>query len=123
MLMVNSAGREYDPQGEFGLHEPVPAGAECEIADGYCKATLTANGSRWPSIVERLAPFLVPADPGLRARWGKEDVTPPPAPATEEQKTAELVKDGLPPAVAELVAAGAVEPPKKRGPGRPPKVR
>jgi hypothetical protein len=123
VLMVNSAGHEYDSGGEFGLHEPVPAGAECEIADGYCKASLTANGSRWPSIVERIAPFLVPADPGLRARWGKEDVTPPPAPATEEQKTAELVKDGLPPAVAELVAAGAVEPPKKRGPGRPPKVR
>jgi hypothetical protein len=121
--MVNSAGYAYDSQGEFGLTEPVPPGGTCEIHDGYCKASQTSNGSRWPSIVERMAPFLVPVDVELRAKWGREEVVPPPLPAPPEKVASVLVSEGMAPAVAELVASGNVEPPKKRGPGRPPKVR
>lgn len=119
--MVNSAGHTYAPDGEFGLREPIPPGGTCEIEDGYCKAPRLPNGERGKSIVEKIAPFLLPADSVTRTKWGKEEVTPPPAPPTEEQRAAELVKDGLPPAVAEMVAAGAVEAPKRRG--RPPKAR
>jgi hypothetical protein len=68
-----------------------------------------------------LAPFLVPEDPEARKRWGKEDVAPPPAPPPVEKVAAKLVSEGMAPAVAELVASGNVEAPKKRG--RPPKVR
>lgn len=123
MRLVNTSGNEYDAQGEFGLHEPVAPGAACEIADGYCRAGVTMNGSRRPSIVEQIAPFLLPADETLRAKWGKEEVVQPPTPLTPEQQAAKQAAQGQPPAVAAMIADGKVELPAKRGPGRPPKVR
>jgi hypothetical protein len=120
MLLVNTAGHPYVTDDFGGLN--VPPNGTIEIEDGYCRPGKTMNGSRRPSVVEQLAPFLVPADPELRRRWGKEDVTPPQAQPTTDAVAAKLTADGMPPGVAELVASGNVEPPKKRGPGRPPKV-
>jgi hypothetical protein len=120
MLLVNSAGHTWVTDEFGGL--TVGAGETVEIPDGYCRAGVTVGHVRRPSIVEMLAPFLIPADPGLRTRWGKEDVAPPPAPPTTDQVVAQLASGGLPPGVAELVASGNVEPPKRK-PGRPPKVR
>lgn len=116
--MVNAAECAYDPKGEFELHEVIPPDGTCEIHDGYCRAGKTLNGQRRPSIVEMIAPFLVPADLDVRAKWGKEEVVPPPGPPTVVQVAAQLEATGLPPAAAELVATGTVE--KRRG--RPPKA-
>lgn len=121
--MVNAAGHTYTPDGELELHEPIQPGGTCEINDGYCRAPRVAGGARGKSLVEKLAPFLVPADTALQARWGRDDVAAPPAALTEIEKAAELVKTGIAPTVAGLIASGQVEPPKKRGPGRPPKAR
>jgi len=122
MRMINTSGHEYDSQGELELQEVIPPNGTCEIEDGYCRAGVTANGSRRPSIVERLAPFLVPEDAAMRERWGKEEVVSEPPPPTVIQTAANLVAEGVSPGVAELVATGNVEP-VKRKPGRPPKVR
>jgi hypothetical protein len=120
MLMVNSGGHALVTDEFGGLS--VPIGGEVDIPDGYCKAGVYPNGTRRPSIVERLAPMLVPADPALRKVWGTDQAPAPVPPApTVAQVTASLVSDGLPPAVAELVAAGNVEPPKRK-PGRPRKA-
>jgi hypothetical protein len=117
--MVNAAECPYDPQGEFELHGIIPPGGSCEIKDGYCRAGRTLNGDRKPSIAERLAPFLVPADPDLRLKWGKEEVAPPPPAPTVNEVAAKLEAEGRPPGAASLIADGMT----KRKPGRPPKAR
>jgi hypothetical protein len=120
MLLVNTAGYSWTTDEFGGL--TVPPDSAVEIEDGYCRAMPARNGTRIPSIIERLAPFLVPADPDLRARWGKDDVTSIPAAPTAAQTADTLVAEGVAPGVAELVATGNVEP-SKRSPGRPRKVR
>lgn len=115
--MVNTAGSRY-LTAEFGGLD-VPPGATVDIEDGYCQPGINVNGSRRPSIVERLAPCLKPADPEQRARWGL-DTVPAPAPApTADQVAAQLRDEGVAPAVAELIASGQAEAPKTSRRGRP----
>lgn len=110
MLLTNTAGHVYET-GEFGGIS-VPPGGTVEIDDGYCRQGRYLNGSVRPSIVERIAPFLLPVAGQVASP------SPPPAP---EQTASLLEASGVPPAVAALMASGNVEPPK-RGPGRPRKV-
>jgi len=110
--MVNATDHVIRTRELGGLD--VPPGAQCEIEDGYCDARPAMNGTRIPSIVERLASGLVPADMGLRAKWGKHlRLTEPPAP-TQEQEAERLADEGIPPAVTAMVKAGEVDSPKKR---------
>ena len=111
MLMVNASGSRIRTD-EFGGLDLAP-GETVEIADGYCKARVSSNGSPVPSIVERLATGLVPAEGSACAPAAETDAM--------AQTVATLEAGGMPPAVAALVAADKVEPPR-RGPGRPRKV-
>lgn len=113
MLMVNIADHPVRTD-EFGGLE-VPPGGTVDIEDGYCRSKMLDNGSRRLSIVEQILPTLEPADESLRKTWRE------PAPAMKPEPTPEVVakkleEKGMPPAVAALVASGAVEQPKaKRG--------
>lgn len=107
--MINTWDRVLTTE-EFGGLE-VPPGAEVEIEDGYCDARLAMNGERVPSLVERLAAGLKPADAKLRKAWGKHLrlTAPPTAP-----EAARLAEEGMPPAVTAMVESGLVDPPKRR---------
>lgn len=112
MRMRNRSGNQVTVRG-LGL--VVPPGGTCEVADGYCRPQLAANGSRLPSIIESVAPQLVPDDPADEAEWRK---TPKPlaAPVPTPQDIAKkLEAEGLPPAVAAIAAAGPPEPKQRRG--------
>lgn len=107
--MVNTWDRVLHTD-EFGGLD-VPPGGECDIEDGYCDARLSMNRTRIPSIVERLAKGLVPADPKLRAIWGQHLRL---SEVPKESEAARLADEGMPPAVTALVASGAVSAGKRR---------
>lgn len=83
-------------------------GGSCEIRDEYARPGVTAGGGRRPSVVEMLAPQLKPADMAARSEW--EKVPGPVAPPAPKVITAaDLVAEGMAPAVAEHVAAAKAE--------------
>jgi hypothetical protein len=90
---------------DLGFAELAP-GEEVEIADGYCYPMRSPAGARIPSIAERLAPGLEPADEAYREEWKK-----PPARNWEPPRKApvakELEKQGVAPGVAEIMAEKA----------------
>lgn len=103
MLMLNKAGRTLKV---VGLGVEVEPGETVEVEDGYCRPLRAPNGSRITSIIEKLAPGLVPADEDVRKEWEKvpeTNVTPGPPKPTR----ADLVAQGVAPGVASIMAAKA----------------
>lgn len=94
--------------------ESLGPGATCTVEDGYAWPLLSHTGTRLPSAMENMAPQLRPADPDELAQWLKGPLpVEPPAPRTRAEV---LVESGVPPAVAEILAAeGAPAPRKRRG--------
>lgn len=95
MLLVNLTGSVVSTPELGGLE--VAPGATVEIDDGYCRPRTSPNGARLPSIVEMVAAGLTPMS----------DAPVPPPVVPEAQPD-------VPQGVAEMMAAGLVEEPKKR---------
>jgi hypothetical protein len=114
MRMRNKGGQAVTVHG---LNLVVPAGGVCEIADGYCRPQLAANGARIPSIIESLAPQLVPADTAEEAAWRLPPASsaPPSHLETKADIAGRLEDDGMPAVVAAIVAEGPPEPKQRRG--------
>ena len=115
MRMINLSGSTYSTD-EFDHLSVAPNGV-VEIHDGYCRPGVYPNGSRRPSLIERMAPCLVPENLEQRATWGKDtpSLTPRKLAPTPEQVVAALVEQGTAPAVAALIQAGAVETSGRKG--------
>jgi len=73
----------------------VKPGETCDIADGYANPTRGSNGARSPSVIERIAPQLVPADPSEYEIWKQI-----PAPAAQRQNAMRI------PTVEDYMAQG-----------------
>jgi hypothetical protein len=113
MLMINARDCVFEAADEFGGLKLQP-NETVEIPDGYCDARLAPSGTRIPSIVERLAPALVPVDAELRRKWGTHlRVTLEPVEPLK-QETERLVGEGIPPAAIALMQSGEVDPPRRK---------
>ena len=101
MLLTNNTNTilRYD-----GLGLCVAPGDSVEVEDGYCRPLRAPNGSRIPSIIERVCPGLEPADAEARKAWkveAAEEWIPEKAPPS----AAEIESRGVAPAVAGILAA------------------
>lgn len=80
-----------------------------DIPDGYAHPRRADNGSRRPSVIEELAPQLLPADPAEKAIWLQ---APPPA-NRQNQKVANMptvdgyIASGVPRGQAEILVRQA----------------
>jgi hypothetical protein len=121
MKFVNEGTKIRTPEGKEDIRKDdvsveafqifdLPFGETCDIPDGYSHPQRAGNGARLPSIIEKLAPQLKPADPKERKIWLR--VPPPgrsdgyrehPVPSVEA-----LVRTGLPQGVAEIEHKKAV---------------
>ena len=87
----------------------VEPGDTIEVEDGYCAPRIGVPGTaKMESAVRMMCPQLVPADDSLLSAWLNNTLdvkaAPPPPPSAKQ-----LEEQGLPPGVAALAAAGAVE--------------
>jgi len=95
-----------DKDGKVPVYVAVEPGAEVECRDGYCHPMIAANGSRTPSIIEKTAPGMEPADPKVKEEWLKvpEKNWQPPK---QELSAKQLQAMGVAPKVAQLQAKKA----------------
>jgi len=100
MRMRNAGGHTVTLWGQ----QIAPDGV-VELPTAYCLPRKSLNGSPRPSIVEEAAPTVVPFDEAeLQAALHPESVV-----ETVAQTAEHLAAEGMAPAVAQLVAADAVE--------------
>lgn len=105
MRMKNYGGAAVTAKG-LGL-EAVGPGEECEVEDGYCVPLRAPNGGRQPSIVERLAPGIEPADDEAREKWKSAGVDW--VPPVRKTSARNLRARGVAPGVAAIMEAKAAE--------------
>jgi len=117
VLLVNASGTPIRADSFGGV--VIPPDGTLEIEDGYCDARLAMNGSRIPSLAERLLVGMVPADAELRAKWGKHLRVSSDEAVTKTQEAARLAEEhGLSPAAAAGILNGTIEPPPKQQRGK-----
>lgn len=123
MKMKNRSGRELVVPGDVIAGSGLTAaqkytiedGAEVEVKDGYALPRRATNGSRIPSVVERLAPGLEPADEGAVKEWRKTpEVNPEVKPVVPTP--AQLQAQGISPGAAAIMAAKAEAAAKQKAP-------
>lgn len=108
MLMTNVTGRTLNVRAELLVGAsgsdliPVSPDASVECKEGYCHPRRAPNGSRIPSVVERVAPGLEPADEDFRATWKQVPETNWSAPP-RKPTTSELIAQGISPGVAAIL--------------------
>ncbi len=106
MLLKNTSDHKVAISDLGGL--VVHPGGVIDIPDSYCNPRKAPNGNKLKSIIEMLAPQLVPADSKLVAAWRARTLDlETPAPASKS--TSDLVADGVAPGIAALMAAGDSE--------------
>lgn len=66
MLFKNATGQRIT---NYDLGLDLAPGEFFEIPEGYARPTRMSNGSRGPSIIEKLCPQLTPADEDDKANW------------------------------------------------------
>lgn len=76
-------------------------GEVCEVLEGYVMPRRGASGERFPSILEQIAPGLMPVNEEDRARWSKAPASPDKAPA-KMPSIKDLVAAGMPQGMAEM---------------------
>lgn len=105
MRMKNYSDRPLSEAGMLGDGVVVQPGDEVEVEEGYCQPLRASNGSRMPSIVERVTPGLEPANEALRERWkaAAENWQPP----KPKVVASDLVAQGVAPGVAAIKEAKA----------------
>lgn len=91
---------------ELGIS--VAPGGVVDVKDGYCRPRSSPNQAKLKSVIEMLAPQLVPADAKLVAAW-KARTLDLEAPTPAGPSTADLQAQGMPPAMAALVAEGKAD--------------
>lgn len=122
MRMKNYSGHPFRDDGLFGDGVVVDPGDVVEVEDGYCHPRRAADGSRLPSIAERLCPGLEPADAAERKAW-KETPESNWAPPVKPPETQDFIADGASPGVAAILAEKAkAEAAEKAKPKAEPKV-
>lgn len=105
---------------EAGIGIAVEPGDTIEVADGYCRPLRAPNGSRIPSIIERVCPGLEPEDEKLRKEWksaAEIDWLAKPTPPSAE----EIQSKGVSPGIAAIMAEKAKVEAAKEAKAEPPK--
>jgi hypothetical protein len=95
MRFINSSATDHVRLPDLKI-DAAP-GAECIVPDAYASPRLGSNGARLPSVIERLAPQLIPADADELATWRG-------VPAFEATKTPTVISRSA--AVAHALADG-----------------
>lgn len=95
-----------DAKGRPEKYAVIEAGAEVECRDGYCHPMVAANGSRAPSIIEKVAPGLKPAKEDELKKWLEVPESDYVAPK-RELSADQLRAMGVAPKVAKLKEAKA----------------
>lgn len=105
MLFKNMGNVKAKYDGGPALTFEVLPGELLDVPDGYAKPKLCSNGSRGPSVIELIAPQLLPADQEEYERWMRV----PEHNASEIEKpkrgVAVLMTEGVPEGVAEQMVA------------------
>jgi hypothetical protein len=107
MLFTNPTDQEI--RVKIGTGFTVKPGVVIEIEAGIATPRLYSNGARRPSILEQLAPGLVPSDEADRMQWLKAPDYKPSTPTNSLPTVDSLVLQGIPRGVAIATVRAALE--------------